>query len=198
VANLETIGFKALALHHHAGTNQRRWEQGALIATERQLDLAIDGEGFFRVQLPGGQIAFTRGCNFGVDAQGNLISAEGHLTEPQFTIPENSIGVTVDATGRIFVTDPANPGTPTEIGQLTLTRFINPSGLEAFGDTLYLQSAKSGQPIDGQAGDRAQGFGIVRQGFIEKSNVGAMRETVALLEDSRAAETIITLLGRLR
>ena len=162
--------------------------QGSLEATERQFDLAIDGEGFFRLQLPGGQIGYTRGGNLNVDAQGNLVSAEGFLTEPQFTIPEGSIGVTVDATGRIFVIDAANPDTPTEVGQLTLTRFINPSGLEAIGDNLYVQSAASGQPIDGQAGDRAQGFGVVRQGFLEESNVDVVGELVDLITAQRAFE----------
>jgi flagellar basal-body rod protein FlgG len=162
--------------------------QGALEATERQLDFAVDGEGFFRVQLPGGQIAFTRAGNFQLDAQGNLVTNEGYLLDPQFTVPQDATGIIVDVTGRFFVVTAANPETPTEIGQFQLARFVNPSGLEAIGDNLYIQSAASGNPIDGQAGDRNQGFGVIRQGFLEESNVDVVGELVDLIQTQRAFE----------
>jgi flagellar basal-body rod protein FlgG len=162
--------------------------QGAFETTERQLDLAIEGEGFFRVVLPDGTLAYTRGGNFQIDAEGNLVTAEGFLTDPPFTFPENMVGLTIDRTGRIFVIDPANTGTPAELGQLELTRFINPSGLEAIGDNLYIATAASGNAIDGQPGDRAGGFGSIFQGYLEDSNVDVVTELVDLIQAQRAFE----------
>lgn len=196
LANGTTIGFKGKDLHGRGDRMIRDWTQGALEATERELDLAIDGEGFFRVHLPDGKIAYTRAGHFNKDAEGNLVTAEGLLSDPQFTIPENTIGITVDRAGRLFVIDPATPEIPTEIGQFELTRFINPSGLKAIGDNLYLESEVSGNPIDGNAGERDQGFGIIRQGFVEVSNVDVLTEYVDLMIDSRAAKSILFLLER--
>lgn len=196
LANGTTTGFKRKDLHGRGDRMIRHWTQGALDVTERQLDLAIDGEGFFRVQLPGGEIAYTRAGNFDIDKAGNLVTAEGFLLDPQITIPEKTISITVDRTGRLFVIDPAIPEIPTEIGQFKLTRFINPSGLKANGDNLYLESEASGNPIDGIACDRDQGLGIIRQGFLEVSNVDVLTEYVDLMVDSRAAKSILFLLER--
>ena len=218
LANVTTVGFKKtranfadLLYQHiqHAGnpretgatptgtffgtgvrlvSTEKIHTQGALDVTERQLDLALDGEGFFRVLLPDGQVSYTRGGNFQIDAEGNLVTPEGYLTEPQFTIPENTIGITVDPTGRISVIDAANPEAPTELGQFQLFRFINPSGLRSIGDNLYLETAASGNPIQGEAGDSQQGFGSIRQGFLEVSNVDVVEELVNLIKTQRAFE----------
>ena len=162
--------------------------QGALEVTQRQFDLALDGEGFFRVTLSDGRIAYTRDGSLNVDADGNLVTSEGFLTDPQFTIPANTIGITIDSTGQIFAVTADAPEAPQQLGQFTLTRFINPSGLESVGDNLYLESAASGNPIDGIAGDRAQGFASIRQGFLEESNVDVVGELVDLITAQRAFE----------
>lgn len=162
--------------------------QGALEVTENQFDVALDGEGFFRVTLPDGRIGYTRAGNLNVDAEGNLVTSQGFLTDPQFTIPNNTIGITIDTTGQIFAVTADAPEAPQQLGQFTLTRFINPSGLESIGDNLYLESAASGNPIDGIAGDAAGGFGSIRQGFLEESNVDVVGELVDLITAQRAFE----------
>ena len=197
LAHANEIGYKRLNLHRSNLPDSRSWSQGALEVTERQMDLAIDGNGFFRVRLPDGQIAHTRAGNFNIDAEGNLVTAEGLLFDPQFTISGNTIGITVDATGRIFVIDAETPDTPQEVGQFELTRFINPSGLRATGTNLFLETAASGNPIDGTAGQRDQGFGLIRQGFIENSNVDVVTESVDLVADSRMYSTILHMVDRL-
>lgn len=140
--------------------------------------------------LSDGTIAYTRRGDFNVDADGNLVLDAG-LTDPQFTIPANTIGITFDSTGQIFAIAADAPETPQQLGRFTLSRFINPWGLTPIRDGLYLESDISGNPIDGVAGDRAQGFGSIRQGILEHSNVDGVAEYVDLLEDARAIKTIL-------
>jgi flagellar basal body rod protein FlgG len=191
ITNADTPAYKAVRRHHHGDGVARSWEPGKLKNTDRHLDLAIEGDGLFRVQLPGGLIAYTRAGDFQVDAEGNLATDEGYPSDPQFTIPEDTIGVTVDVVGRVFVVTVSDPQTPTEIGQFQLARFVDPSALESIGDDLYLPTPASGEPIDGQPGDRNQGFGVIRQGFLEESNVDVLSETLDLSLDSLALEILV-------
>lgn len=168
-------------------STEKIFGQGALERTDRDLDLAIDGEGFLRVTLPDGNIVYTRAGNLNVDSEGNVVTSDGFPLDPPITVPQNITQVFIDSTGLIQGLDPANPQTLQQIGQIDLTRFINPSGLEAFGDNLYKETPAAGNRIDGQPG-QGQGFGLIRQGFLEESNVDVIKELVDLIQTQRAFE----------
>ncbi len=168
-------------------STEKIFEQGTLQNTNRDLDFAIEGEGFFRVLLPDQTTAYTRGGNLNLDSQGNLVTAQGLLLDPPVTISQNITRIFIDATGLVQGFDPATPETLQAVGQLELTRFINASGLEALGDNLYRQTPAAGDRIDGQPG-QGQGFGIIRQGFLEQSNVDVIKELVDLIQAQRAFE----------
>lgn len=168
-------------------STQKIFTQGNLENTGRDLDLAIDGSGFFRIVLPDGSIAFTRAGNFQRDSEGNVVTPEGYLLDPAIQIPEEIVQVMIDATGLVQGFDPSQPDQLTELGQIELSRFSNPSGLEAIGDNLYRETLASGNRIDGQPS--AEGFGLIRQGFTEGSNVDVIDELVGLINAQRAFET---------
>jgi flagellar basal-body rod protein FlgG len=169
-------------------STEKIFTQGDLERTDRDLDLAISGEGFFRVILPGagGQIGFTRAGNFNIDRDGNLVTAQGYLLDPSITISQNITKIMVDPTGRVWGLDPATPETLQDLGQIELTRFINPSGLVAIGDNIYLENIAAGDRIDGLPGDES--FGFIQQGFLEDSNVDPIQELVDLIQAQRAFE----------
>jgi flagellar basal-body rod protein FlgG len=167
-------------------STEKLFEQGSLERTDRDLDIAIDGEGFITVTLPDSTIAYTRAGNLNVDSQGNIVTPQGFLLAPPITVPENVTRVFIDTTGLIQGFDPTNAANLQALGQLQLTRFINPSGLEAFGDNLYRETPASGQPIVGEPAQN--GFGLIRQGFLEESNVDVVKELVDLIQTQRAFE----------
>jgi flagellar basal-body rod protein FlgG len=167
-------------------STEKLFEQGSLERTDRDLDIAIDGEGFLRIVLPDSTIAFTRTGNLNIDSQGNIVTPEGFLLDPPLTVPENITRVFIDTTGLIQGFDPTNTANLQPIGQVQLTRFINPSGLEAFGDNLYRETPASGVRIDGEPSQN--GFGLIRQGFLEESNVDVIKELVDLIQTQRAFE----------
>ncbi len=169
-------------------STEKIFEQGALRETQRPLDIAIEGEGFLRIQLPDQTtIAFTRAGVLKIDADGNLVTPDGYPIQPPITVPDNVTSIVIDQTGRVQGFDPTSPQTLEDLGELELTRFINPSGLEAIGDNLYRETAASGTPIEGQPG-AGEGFGLIRQGFLEDSNVDVIRELVDLIAAQRAFE----------
>jgi flagellar basal-body rod protein FlgG len=168
-------------------STEKLFEQGTLQNTNRDLDFAIEGQGFFRVILPDQTTAFTRAGNFSIDAQGNLVTSEGLLLDPAITVSQNITRIFIDTTGLVQGFDPQTPETLQAVGQLELTRFINPSGMESIGDNLYRQTPAAGDRIDGQPG-QGQGFGIIRQGFLEQSNVDVIKELVDLIQAQRAFE----------
>lgn len=156
--------------------------------TNRNLDWAVDGDGFFRVTQPvSSQIAFTRAGNFNIDAQGNIVTPDGYLLAPQITVPQNISQITVTPTGLVQGFDPSNPTNVQQLGQLQLARFVNPSGLVSIGSNLYTANPAAGNEIDGQPGQ--PGFGLIRQGFLEQSNVDVISELVDLIQAQRAFET---------
>lgn len=169
-------------------STEKNFQQGALEETGQPLDLAIEGEGFFRVTLPDGRIAYSRSGNFKKDSEGNMVTSEGFRLEPQITIPDNAIGVSIDQTGLVFIVDPATPDVLSQVGQLEISRFVNPPGLEAVGDNLYLPTPASGPAVDGIPGQGDLGFGSIKQGFLEDSNVDVVRELVDLIQAQRAFE----------
>lgn len=169
-------------------STEKMFTPGHLERTDRQFDLAIDGDGFFQIQLPDGTTAFTRAGNFNRDSDGNLVTAQGYIIQPPITIPQNVVDIQVDETGQVFGRDPTNPQTLTPIGQITISRFTNSSGLESIGDNLYKETPASGIAIQGQA-STDPGFGKIRQGFLELSNVEVVEELVDLITAQRAFET---------
>src|ERR1700744_2008708 len=121
--------------------------QGTLTQTGRQLDLAIQGDGYFKIQLPDGTFAYTRDGSFQMDAQGRVVTAQGNLVMPGITIPPNSSALTISSQGQVSVIQQGNP-TPTILGQITLTSFLNEAGLLPIGDNLFQETPASGNPQD--------------------------------------------------
>jgi len=159
--------------------------QGTLMPTGNELDVAIRGEGFFKIQMPDGTYSYTRAGAFQLDAQGRVVTAQGNLVQPGISIPQNATGLTINAQGQVSVT-PQGQTTPTVIGQLTMTRFINKAGLLPIGDSLYLETPASGPPQDGIAA--TDGMGDIQQGNLEQANVEAVTEISDLIAAQRAYE----------
>jgi flagellar basal-body rod protein FlgG len=194
MAGFGTIGqnMKPTGLSFGTGvklvSTEKLFTQGDLTRTDRDLDVAIEGEGFLRVVLPGGagQYAYTRAGNLNIDRDGRLVTAEGYLIDPAITVPTNVTRVSIDVTGKVQGFDPVTPEVLQDIGQLELTRFVNPSGLQSIGDNLYVETLASGTRVDGLPGQA--GFGNIRQGYLEESNVDVIRELVDLIQTQRAFE----------
>ncbi|MBC2670460.1 flagellar basal-body rod protein FlgG [Novosphingobium piscinae] len=159
--------------------------QGTLQTTNNALDLALDGEGYFQVTLPGGALAYTRAGNFSRSAQGQLVTAQGYVVQPVITIPEGAAAVTVSNDGTVSALVPGQ-AVPTQLGQITLASFVNPGGLKAMGDNFLTETAASGQAQIGIAG--TIGRGNIRQGMLEASNVNVVEELVDMIECQRAYE----------
>src|SRR6202012_1608186 len=153
----------------------RSMTQGTLSQTGNDLDLAITGEGFFKIQMPDGTFQYTRDGTFQMDNTGRIVNAQGNLVQPTITIPQNASGLTVNAQGQVSVILPgASTTTSTIIGQIGLTRFINKAGLQPVGNNLFTDTPSSGTPQDGLA--TAEGYGSLNQGSLETSNVDVVSE----------------------
>ena len=163
----------------------RLMTQGTLTQTSGSLDLAIRGDGFFKIQLPDGTYAYTRDGSFQMDAQGRIVTAQGNVVQPAITIPQNSSALTINAQGQVSVI-PQGSTTPTTLGQLTITRFINQAGLLSIGDNMYTETPASGTPLDGLAA--TDGAGDLQQGNLEQSNVDSVTEITNLIAAQRAYE----------
>lgn len=159
--------------------------QGSLENTTNELDLAIEGDGFFQIMLPNGETAYTRAGEFKLDSEGRIVTADGFALEPELTIPTDAKSITVGMDGTVSVLQ-AGDATPSEIGSIELARFVNPSGLISMGKNLFLTSNASGDNITGTAGE--DGFGTLAQGFLEMSNVSVVDEMVNMITAQRAYE----------
>jgi flagellar basal-body rod protein FlgG len=159
--------------------------QGTLLPTQKDMDVAVRGDGFFRVALPDGRTAYTRDGSFELDAQGRIVTAQGYVVQPGVTIPNNSSGLTINTQGQVSVMQPGQ-STPTQVGQLELSIFVNRAGLQGLGDNLYLETAASGTPQSGLPGNDA--FGNLQQGNLEQANVEAVNEITDLIAAQRAYE----------
>ena len=159
--------------------------QGALNTTGNALDLALDGDGYFQVELPGGQLGYTRAGNFTRSAEGQLVTQQGYVVQPAITVPEgaNAIAVSPDGTVTAVI---AGDTEPAELGQLQVASFANPAGLQAIGDNFLVETAASGAAQTGPAGEN--GRGQIRQGMLESSNVNIVEELVDMIECQRAYE----------
>ena len=183
--NILPVGIEIGAGVKVAGT-PRIMTQGALLPTGNVLDLAIRGDGFFRILLPDGRTAYTRDGSFQTDGQGRLVTVNGFIVQPGITFPQNSHNITINAQGQVSVivgTDTA----PTLLGQIDLANFINPPGLQAIGDNLFLETVASGTPQIGFPADN-NGLGDVQQGQLEQSNVQPVQEIANLIAAQRAYE----------
>ncbi|MEM6266682.1 MAG: flagellar basal-body rod protein FlgG [Pseudomonadota bacterium] len=160
--------------------------QGTLSQTGNSLDLALDGPGYFQVELPpGGQIAFTRAGNFTLSPQGQLITTQGYAVTPPVQIPQGVDAIAISPDGTISATQPGQAA-PVQLGQLQIANFVNPAGLRAIGDNFLVETAASGPVELGVAGQF--GRGQVRQGMLEGSNVNVVEELVEIIEAQRAYE----------
>jgi flagellar basal-body rod protein FlgG len=167
------------------GSIYRITTQGALTQTGNSFDVAISGRGYFQVQMPTGDIAYTRAGNFSVNQNGQLVTPDGYSVLPTVNIPINATSVTISASGQVQASIPGN-ATPQVVGQLTLANFFNEAGLEAIGKNLFLQSGASGQP--NIANPASAGFGSLQQGYTESSNVDSVSEITNLIVAQRAYE----------
>lgn len=159
--------------------------QGALQSTGNPLDLAIEGEGFFQITRPGGEVAYTRAGNLKLDNNGRMVTVDGMPIEPAITVPQDATSITISPDGTISVTQPGSSQTM-ELGQLQIARFPNPGGLEALGRSLFRPTDASGQPLTVQPGQ--EGAGTLSQGFLEGSNVEVVNEMIDLISSQRAYE----------
>jgi len=164
----------------------RSFSQGDYSQTDNPLDLAIQGDGLFRVTQPNGEFGYTRAGNFKVDAEGRLVTLRGELLEPQITVPKDATSMTISEQGVVSVETSTTQGKPTELGQIELCTFVNPAGLQAIGGNLFVETSASGAAIIARPGE--QGTGKILQSALESSNVKAVEEMVAMISTQRSYE----------
>lgn len=163
----------------------RMFSQGSLQVTDNPTDVAITGDGFYRVMMPDGTIAYTRDSNWKIDSNGQVVTHDGYLIEPAIVVPQESIEFTVSQRGAVSVKVPGQVEAE-EVGQIELARFVNPAGLKAVGRNLFVETAASGEPIVGNPGD--DNFGMLEQYTLEMSNVQVVEEMVEMIVAQRAYE----------
>ena len=214
IANVNTIGFKksraefADLMYHvmeYAGTStsdttksptgievglgvrptaiNKIFSEGSLKQTDNQLDMAITGQGFFKMELPDGTEAYSRNGAFKIDSNGTVVNSDGYVLTPQIVIPPDAINISIGTDGTVSVVQ-AGQTQASVIGQITTINFINPAGLHSLGDNLYIDTDSSGQPVEGTPG--IDGLGVIRQGFVELSNVELVVELTDLITGQRA------------
>jgi flagellar basal-body rod protein FlgG len=172
------LGVKPVAV-------QKIFEQGDFVSTGNNLDMVIEGDGFFKVTKPDGEIAYTRSGALKLDSEGKIVTSDGYPLDPEITVPSDTETLTVGSDGKITVTQTGNT-TPSEIGQIELARFINPAGLQSIGKNLYTETASSGEATTANPG--SDGLGTIAQGYLEMSNVNVVEEMVNMIVSQRAYE----------
>ncbi len=163
----------------------RMESQGALQTTGNSLDMALDGDGYFQVQLPGGKLGYTRAGNFSRSSEGQLVTAQGYQVLPPISIPDGATSITVSEDGTVSAAMPGQAAAQ-QLGQITIASFANPSGLQASADNFLMETGSSGPAQIGIAGE--DGRGNVKQGMLEGSNVNIVEELVDMIECQRAYE----------
>ncbi len=217
IANVNTIGFKKsraefadlmYQVTEYAGTStsdttksptgievglgsrptavNKIFTEGSLKQTDNQLDVAITGRGFFKLELPDGSEVYTRNGAFKIDDTGNVVNSDGYALMPQLSIPDDATNISIGTDGVVTVVQ-AGQTQATQIGQVSLTNFVNPAGLHSMGDNIYMETDSSGQPLEGNPG--LDGLGILRQGFVELSNVELVVELTDLITGQRAYDS---------
>jgi flagellar basal-body rod protein FlgG len=175
--------------------------QGSLQRTENALDMAVNGQGFFQIQMPDGTLAYTRDGAFQMDSTGQVVTASGYPLSPAITIPSNATSITISRDGIVSVLQ-SGSATPTQIGTIQLASFVNVGGLQSVGENLFVETASSGTPTPNTPG--TNGTGVLNQGYTETSNVNVAEELVQMIQtqrayelNSRAIQTSDSMLGRL-
>ena len=163
---------------------ERIYIQGNLQQTGNSLDLAINGAGFFQIQLADGTLAYTRDGAFQTNSEGTVVTANGEVLQPQITVPAGTVSLTIAKDGTVSATD--STSTVTTLGQIQLSNFINPAGLQSIGDNLLLETTSSGTATTSNA--NANGMGSMQQGFVETSNVNVVEELISMITAQRAYE----------
>jgi flagellar basal-body rod protein FlgG len=163
----------------------RMFTQGNLQQSGNQLDVAINGQGFFQIQLPDGTTAYTRDGSFHTDSNGQLVTSSGFSVSPSITIPATAQAVSIGQDGTVTITV-AGQAAPQNIGQIQLANFVNPGGLESKGQNLFIETAASGTPNTNAPG--TNGLGLLSQGYLETSNVNVVEELVSMIQTQRAYE----------
>ena len=157
--------------------------QGNFKETHNNLDVAIQGDGFFQVQMPDGRIGYTRDGAFKLDANGNMVTSDGYKLIPNITLPADTVQVSIGTDGTVSILEAGQTKTQ-QVGQIQLANFINPAGLHSLGSNLYVNTSASGDPIVDNPG--SSGLGSLRQGFVEMSNVQLVDEMTDLITGQRA------------
>lgn len=172
------VGVRTAAIYRVTG-------QGNLASTANPYDMAINGRGYFHIQMPDGTDAYTRAGGFALSPEGQLVTDKGYVVSPGIAVPQDALSITINAVGQVQATT-AGQAAPQTLGQIELARFPNDGGLQAMGDNLFLETAASGAVLTGLPG--APGFGTLQQGFLETSNVNAVQEITDLITAQRAYE----------
>ncbi|WP_035053208.1 flagellar basal-body rod protein FlgG [Andreprevotia chitinilytica] len=160
--------------------------QGSLQQTSNNLDMAINGDGFFQISQPDGTTAYTRDGSFQLDNQGNVVTANGLSISPALQVPAGTTSLTIGKDGTVSAVVNNNSAAPVTLGTIQLATFINPPGLQSIGDNLLLETSASGAPTVGTPG--TNGLGAINQGFVETSNVNVTEELINMITAQRAYE----------
>jgi len=182
-------------------STERNFLQGSLQKTENPLDIAINGQGFFQIQMPDGTLAYTRDGAFQKDSTGQVVTSNGYPLSPAITIPADAISLSISRDGIVSVTQPGN-ATATQIGTIQLASFVNVGGLQSVGENLFVETGSSGTPTPNTPG--TNGTGVLNQAYVETSNVNVAEELVTMIQtqrayelNSKAVQTSDAMLGRL-
>ncbi len=167
------------------GDTKKQFTEGSINVTSQTLDVAVNGRGFLQVLMPDGTLAYTRDGSLQINSQGQLVTAQGYAIQPAITIPPQVSQITIGQDGTVSYNNPTT-NLPSQIGQITLADFINPQGLQAIGNNLYMESGSSGTPVVAPGG--TAGMGTLQQGALETSNVNIVTEMVDMITAQRAYE----------
>lgn len=169
----------------HLVSTQKMFQQGSMLQTSNAYDVAVQGQGFFTVLMPDGTQAYTRNGAFTVDSTGQLVDSHGYLLQPAITLPAQTLGLTISQDGVVSATV-AGSTTPTNLGTIQLTNFMNPAGLQPIGQNLFIETAASGNPTLDNPG--SNGLGTLLQNNLEASNVNVVEELVNMIQAQRSYE----------
>lgn len=172
------LGVKAASVH-------RLHSQGSAIITDNEFDVAILGEGYFQIETPSGETAYTRDGSFQVNGDGELVTSNGYVVEPSIVVPDDAVSIVINNSGEVLAQINEQPDM-VNLGQLELSVFANKAGLEAVGQNLFLETEASGSPIVGNPNQ--DGFGRIEQGVLEAANVNSVEEITNLITAQRAYE----------
>lgn len=168
-----------------AVATEKLFTQGSILQTGNSMDVAIQGRGFLQVLMPDGTLSYTRDGTLQLDSAGQMVTSMGYALDPGVTIPDNALSITIGSDGVVSAMTPGSAA-PTQVGNLQLADFVNPTGLQAIGNNLYTESAASGSPQTGTPG--LNGLGTLMQSSLEGSNVNTVEELVNMIETQRAYE----------